>query len=100
MWTNNTSRFLDTTRLNDTGKRDWFSRSVHVAGAGSRRELSLRNWGKAAMRVLTTAPGEVLDVAFSLDCRAVAAAVERPHLAANIFLWNLDSPTLSPVRLE
>jgi WD40 repeat protein len=52
------------------------------------------------MRVLKTAPGEVLDVAFSPDCRAVAAAVERPNLAANIFLWNLDSPTISPVRLE
>lgn len=47
------------------------------------------------MRVLKTAPGEILDVAFSPDCRAVAAAVE----GAGIFLWNLDSPTIAPVRL-
>jgi YD repeat-containing protein len=47
------------------------------------------------MRVLKTALGEVLDVAFSPDCRAVAAA--GPHGA---FLWNLDSPALVPVRLE
>jgi WD40 repeat protein len=48
------------------------------------------------MRVLKTAPGEVLDVAFSPDCRAIAAAVE----GAGIFLWNLDSPNIAPVRLE
>ena len=48
------------------------------------------------MRVLKTADGEVLDVAFSPDCRAVAAAVE----GAGIFLWNLDSPNIAPVRLE
>jgi WD40 repeat protein len=48
------------------------------------------------MQVLKTAPGEVLDVAFSPDCRAVAAATE----GAGIFLWNLNSPTISPVRLE
>jgi WD40 repeat protein len=76
------------------------STSVPVAGAASQRKLFFLNWGRAAMRVLKTAPGEVIDVAFSPDCRAIAAAVERPHLAANIFLWNLDSPTISPVRLE
>ncbi len=48
------------------------------------------------MRLLKTAPGEVLDVAFSPDCRAVAAVVE----GAGIFLWNLDSPTIVPVRLD
>lgn len=48
------------------------------------------------MRVLKTAPGEVLDVAFSPDCRAVAAAVD----GAGIFLWNLDSPNIASVRLE
>jgi WD40 repeat protein len=47
------------------------------------------------MRVLKTAPGEVLDVAFSPDCRAVAAV--GPH---GVFLWNLDSPALVPVRLD
>lgn len=52
------------------------------------------------MRLLKTAQGEVIDVAFSPDCRAIAAAVGRPHLSADIFLWNLDSPTISPVRLE
>ncbi|MBN9119288.1 MAG: WD40 repeat domain-containing protein [Planctomycetes bacterium] len=48
------------------------------------------------MRVLKTAPKEVLDVAFSPDCRAIAAAVE----GAGVFLWNLDSPNIAPVRLE
>ena len=48
------------------------------------------------MRVLKTAPGEVLDVAFSPDCRAVAAAVRD----CGLFLWNLDSPTIAAVRLE
>src|SRR5687767_13254264 len=48
------------------------------------------------MRVLKTAPREVLDVAFSPDCRAIAAAVE----GAGVFLWNLDSPNIAPVRLE
>jgi WD40 repeat protein len=47
------------------------------------------------MRVLNTAPGEVLDVAFSPDCRAIVAAVKDTGL----FLWNLDSPTIAPVRL-
>ncbi len=47
------------------------------------------------MRVLKTAAGKVIDVAFSPDCRAVAAAVD----GAGVFLWNLDSPTLAPVRL-
>lgn len=47
------------------------------------------------MRVLKTAPKEVLDVAFSPDCRAVAAAVK----GAGVFLWNLDSPNIAPVRL-
>jgi WD40 repeat protein len=48
------------------------------------------------MQVLKTAPGEVRDVAFSPDCRAIAAAVE----GAGVFLWNLDSPNIAPVRLE
>ena len=48
------------------------------------------------MRVLKPAPGEVLDVAFSPDCRAIAAAVD----GAGVFLWNLDSPNIAPVRLE
>ncbi len=48
------------------------------------------------MQVLKTAPGEVLDVAFSPDCRAVAAAVEEK----GVFLWNLDSPTIAPVRYD
>ena len=48
------------------------------------------------MRVLRTAPREVLDVAFSPDCRAIAAAVD----GAGTFLWNLDSPNIAPVRLE
>ncbi len=48
------------------------------------------------MRVLKTALGEVLDVAFTPDSRAVAAVVE----AKNVFLWNLDSPNIAPVRLE
>jgi WD40 repeat protein len=52
--------------------------------------------GELAMRLLKTAPGAVLDVAFSSDCRAIAAAVE----GAGVFLWNLDSPTIAPVRLE
>src|SRR5262249_40594389 len=42
-----------------------------------------------------TASGEVLDVAFSPDCRAIAAAVKD----AGLFLWNLDSPTIASVRL-
>ncbi len=48
------------------------------------------------MRVLKTTRGEVLDVAFSPDCRAIAAAVRD----AGVFLWNLDSPNIAPVRLE
>lgn len=47
------------------------------------------------MRVLKTAGSEVRDVAFSPDCRAVAAAADR-----TVFLWNLDSPNISPVRLD
>lgn len=48
------------------------------------------------MRVLKTAAGEVRDVAFSPDSRAVAAAVA----GQGVFLWNLDLPTIAPVRLE
>jgi len=47
------------------------------------------------MRVLKTTPGEVLDVAFSPDCRAIAAVVE----GAGVFLWNMDSPNIAPVRM-
>ena len=48
------------------------------------------------MRVLKTARKEVLDVAFSPDSRAIAAAVK----GTGVFLWNLDSPNIAPVRLE
>ncbi len=48
------------------------------------------------MQVLKTALAHVLDVAFSPDCRAVAAAVA----GAGVFLWNLDSPNIAPVRLD
>ncbi|HEY1189643.1 MAG TPA: hypothetical protein VGE74_18495, partial [Gemmata sp.] len=48
------------------------------------------------MLVLKTAPADVLDLAFSPDSRAVAAAVE----GQSVFLWNLDSPNIAPVRLE
>jgi WD40 repeat protein len=48
------------------------------------------------MRVLKTPPGWIIDVAFSPDCRAVACAMHGPVL----FLWNLDSPTIAPVRLS
>jgi WD40 repeat protein len=65
------------------------------SGARWRRELFFQI-GETAMRVLKTVAGEVLDVAFSPDCRAIAAAVE----GAGVFLWNLDSPTIAPVRLE
>ncbi len=47
------------------------------------------------MRVLKAAEGEILDLAFSPDGRAVAAIV-RYH---GVFLWNLDAGTPSPVRL-
>lgn len=47
------------------------------------------------MLVLKTANAEVLDLAFSPDSRAVAAAVNEQ----NVFLWNLDSPTIAPVKL-
>lgn len=48
------------------------------------------------MLVLKTAAAEVLDLAFSPDSRAVAAAVDGAH----VFLWNLDSPNIAPVRLD
>ncbi len=48
------------------------------------------------MRVLKTPPGEVLDLTFSPDGRAIVAAVG----GAGVFLWNLDSPTIAPVRLD
>jgi WD40 repeat protein len=70
------------------GYRYWFWRAFAA-------RVILPDRGEA-MRVLKTATGEVRDVAFSPDCRAVAAAVERQ----GIFLWNLDSPTIVPVRLE
>ncbi|MDY3560936.1 WD40 repeat domain-containing protein [Gemmata sp. JC673] len=47
------------------------------------------------MLVLKTASAEVLDLAFSPDSRAIAAAVDGAH----VFLWNLDSPNIAPVRL-
>jgi WD40 repeat protein len=47
------------------------------------------------MRVLKTTASEILDVAFSPDCRAIAAADSR-----TVYLWNLDSPNLAPVRLD
>lgn len=47
------------------------------------------------MRVLKTDANEVRDVAFSPDCRAIAAAADR-----TVFLWNLDSPNIVPVRLD
>lgn len=46
------------------------------------------------MRVLKTAAGKVIDVAFSPDGRAVAAAVD----GAGALLWNLDAPAPAPVR--
>jgi WD40 repeat protein len=48
------------------------------------------------VRVLKAADGEVLDLAFSPDGRAVAAAVEY-H---GVFLWNLAAATPSFVRLS
>jgi WD40 repeat protein len=48
------------------------------------------------VRVLRATEGEVLDLAFSPDGRAVAASV-RYH---GVFLWNLASANLVPVRLE
>jgi WD40 repeat protein len=52
------------------------------------------------MRVLKTTPGKILDIAFSPDSRAVAAAVYCAPGLTPVFLWNLDSPTGPPVRLE
>ncbi len=54
------------------------------------------------MRVLKTAPGEVLDLAFSPDSRAVAAVeLQSPRREGHdVFLWNLHSPNIAPVRLE
>lgn len=51
--------------------------------------------GGIGVRVLKAAEGEVLDVAFSPDGRAVAAAV-RYH---GVFLWNLEAAVPAPVRL-
>ncbi|MBA4067013.1 MAG: hypothetical protein C0501_25545 [Isosphaera sp.] len=48
------------------------------------------------MRVLRAADGEVLDLAFSPDGGAVAAAVQY-H---GVFLWNLAAGEPSPVRLD
>ncbi|MFM8271007.1 MAG: WD40 repeat domain-containing protein [Gemmata sp.] len=48
------------------------------------------------MRVLKTGQGKVLDLAVCPDSRAVAAAL----YDAGVLLWNLDSPTGTPVRLE
>src|ERR687893_901679 len=47
------------------------------------------------MRVLRTASGEVLGLAFSPDGRALAAAVEHQ----GVFLWNLESAG-PPVKLD
>jgi WD40 repeat protein len=47
------------------------------------------------VRVLKAAEGEVLDLAFSPDGTAIAAAV-KPH---GVFLWNLGSPGSFPVPI-
>ncbi len=49
------------------------------------------------MRVLKAAEGEVLDLAFSPDGRAVAAAIKYQRA---VFLWNLDSHSPYPVQLD
>jgi WD40 repeat protein len=48
------------------------------------------------VRVLKAAEGEVLDLAFSPDGRAVAAAVKYQ----GVYLWNLEAGGATPVRLE
>lgn len=47
------------------------------------------------MRVLDAAPGEVLDLAFSPDGRAIAAG----FYYHGVYLWNLEASTPTPVRL-
>jgi WD40 repeat protein len=49
------------------------------------------------VRVLKAAEGEVLDLAFSPDGTAIAAAVKYQRL---VLLWNLGSPSPTPVRLD
>ncbi len=49
----------------------------------------------AGVRVLKAAEGVILDLAFSPDGNAIAAAVE----FQGVFLWNLGSHTPSPIRL-
>ncbi|MCE9563608.1 MAG: WD40 repeat domain-containing protein [Planctomycetes bacterium] len=50
------------------------------------------------MRVLKAMAGEVLDLAFSPDGRALAAAV--PAGYDQVFLWNLESGAPTPVQIE
>lgn len=47
------------------------------------------------MRVLKATEGEILNLAFSPDGRAVAAAIAY----CGVFLWNLEAATPTPVRL-
>src|SRR5262245_55925189 len=48
------------------------------------------------MRVLKAGINQVIDLAFSPDCRALAAATHGPI----VYLWNFDSPNLAPIRLD
>lgn len=50
------------------------------------------------MRVLKAVEGEIRDLAFSPDGRALAAVVPTDY--RQVFLWNLESGAPSPVRLE
>jgi len=47
---------------------------------------------------LKAAEGAILDLAFSPDGRALAAAIATEY--DGVFLWNLESPAATPVRLE
>lgn len=50
------------------------------------------------MRVLKAAESEILDLAFSPDGRALAAAVTADF--DGVFLWNLETAATKPMRLE